>query len=92
MKYDVDDREENIEKKLIEELYKSHDRDIRSGYTNIGPHRDDIEIFVNSMPIKIYGSQGQQRSAVLTMKLAESLILYDMTDEVPLVLLDDVMS
>ena len=60
--------------------------------TTAGPHRDDMEILINSKSARIYGSQGQQRSCVLALKLAEASLLKEMTQNEPLALLDDVMS
>ena len=60
--------------------------------TTKGPHRDDIEIMINGKSVKTYGSQGQQRSSVLALKLAEASLLKEMTGENPIALLDDVMS
>ena len=60
--------------------------------TSAGPHRDDIEICVNGLSARLYGSQGQQRSCALTMKLAESSVIKEQTGEEPVTLLDDVMS
>ena len=60
--------------------------------TTKGPHRDDIEILINGKSVKTYGSQGQQRSSVIALKLAEASLLKEMTGENPIALLDDVMS
>lgn len=82
------EREEFFQK----ELNRQRGTDIRSGFTSVGPHRDDLLIEINGMSARMYGSQGQQRSAVLSLKLAESEILTESTGETPLILLDDVMS
>lgn len=66
--------------------------DIRLGSTGMGPHRDDIEIQVSGVSARSFGSQGQQRSCVLALKLAECEILQQRCGEPPVVLLDDVMS
>ena len=71
---------------------ESRREDIRYGRTNIGPHRDDIEILVGEKSAKAFGSQGQQRSCVLALKLAECRLLEEGVGEPPIVLLDDVMS
>lgn len=81
-----------IEKNLIKELEKSRYNDILNRSTSVGPHRDDMEILINSKNARSYGSQGQQRSCVLTLKLAEASLLKEMTQDEPLALLDDVMS
>ncbi len=66
--------------------------DLRLGHTAAGPHRGDLEIFLNGVPAKSFASQGQQRSAVLAMKLAEADMLCRFSGEEPVVLLDDVLS
>ena len=58
----------------------------------IGPHKDDIEFYLNDLNLKNYGSQGQQRLAILTIKLAEIEILKKFRNEAPILLLDDVFS
>ncbi len=88
------------EEKSVDELYKelmyaldnSRSEDILNRITTQGPHRDDLEIMINSNSARTYGSQGQQRSCVLALKLAEASLLREMTQEEPLALLDDVMS
>lgn len=62
------------------------------GFTTAGPHREDLDIFIDGMPAKTYGSQGQQRSAVLALKMAEATLLQQVTEEPPVAFLDDVMS
>jgi DNA replication and repair protein RecF len=73
-------------------LIKNRALDIKTGFTQIGPHRDDFEITINDMSSKNFGSQGQQRSIVLALKLAESEVLRDILKKDPVILLDDVMS
>ncbi len=81
-----------IENQLLEKL-KSHTKiDIFNHTTTKGPHRDDIDILINGSNARIYGSQGQQRSCVLAIKLAEASLLKKMTGMQPIALLDDVMS
>jgi DNA replication and repair protein RecF len=92
--------QDEIESKTREELKESFRRilqdsleeDIRTGVTNKGPHRDDIEITVGGASARNFGSQGQQRSCILALKLAECGILEERNAEPPVVLLDDVMS
>ena len=74
------------------ELRRTETSDVRSGFTSVGPHRDDLEITLGGLSARMYGSQGQQRSAVLALKLAEAQALSQLTGETPIVLLDDVMS
>lgn len=82
---------ENKEK-YIEELRKSWDMDIKKGYTTKGIHRDDFYIYINKKLVNIYGSQGQNRTVILSLKLAELEIVYDEIGEYPILLLDDFMS
>ncbi|MFT9496983.1 MAG: DNA replication and repair protein RecF, partial [Anaerosolibacter sp.] len=66
--------------------------DIQRGTTTVGPHRDDLGVFVNGIDIRIFGSQGQQRTSALALKLAEIELMKAETGEYPILLLDDVMS
>ncbi|MBQ8574838.1 MAG: DNA replication/repair protein RecF [Clostridia bacterium] len=77
---------------LYNETVKNHQRDIFRLATNVGPHKDDLEIMLNSMDARSYGSQGQQRSCALALKLSEASILKKYSGEQPIALLDDVMS
>lgn len=76
----------------IKQLERCIKRDITLGYTSIGPHRDDYDILINNMSLKLFGSQGQQRSAVLSLKIAEIELFNSITGQFPVLLLDDVMS
>ncbi len=86
------DSKKQIIDKFYEALKTTRKEDFYSGCTNAGPHRDDIEITINGKKAKIFASQGQQRSAVLSLKLAEAKVLKELTGENPVVLLDDVLS
>ena len=66
--------------------------DIIKGYTTKGIHRDDFVIYINDKEVSIYGSQGQHRTAILSLKLSELNIIYEETGENPILLLDDFMS
>ncbi|MBE6737351.1 MAG: DNA replication/repair protein RecF [Ruminococcus sp.] len=88
----LDDNEEKIIEKLKQSFEKCRKEDIKLSCTNCGPHRDDLEFFINSMKAKNFGSQGQQRSIVLSLKLAEAKMLWNYFSEPPVVLLDDVLS
>ena len=77
---------------LLEKMMQNRSEDLRSGSTGIGPHRDDLEISINGRSVRSFGSQGQQRSSVLALNLAESLCIGDILGERPVILLDDVMS
>ena len=81
-----------IEETFAEELKKQREKDIRTGQTNTGPHRDDFTFFFNSADVKKFGSQGQKRTAALSLKLAQLDIAEHMTGEKPVLLLDDVLS
>lgn len=83
---------EQIKKIIMQKLGQNRSTDIERGTTSIGPHRDDVELLVNDMPMRLYGSQGQQRSGVLALKMAECRMIEEATGEPPLLLLDDVMS
>lgn len=77
---------------LFERLSKSHRADVAAGFTTIGPHRDDLELELGGKSARVFGSQGQQRSVVLSLKLAEAQMISDRTGERPVIFLDDVMS
>ena len=77
-----------LEKKLKQRL----EDQIRFGITPAGPHRDELDVRINHRSAKLYASQGQQRSAVLSLKLAEGELIREKTGESPVYLLDDVMS
>ena len=80
------------EKDILESLKETRKNDTINATTNVGPHRDDLEFFVNGLQLKIFGSQGQRRSAVVALKLSEAEILKKFTGEQPIAILDDVMS
>ncbi len=77
---------------FIKQLEAGFERDVDKQMTMTGPHRDDIDILMNNKSIKKYGSQGQQRTCVLKMKLSECDILNKVTGEQPILLLDDILS
>lgn len=77
---------------LLLELAARRDADRAAGFTTAGPHRDDLEVLIDGRAARAFGSQGQQRSAVLALKLAEAAVLQEVTGEQPVALLDDVMS
>lgn len=90
--FDGADTQETIGAHFFAGLKNARGNDIRLGFTSVGPHRDDLSIMINGLSARTYGSQGQQRSIVLALKLAEADILFEKTGERPVVLLDDVMS
>lgn len=73
-------------------LFIEGDRDIVLGTTTVGPHRDDLGFYIGEQEIKVYGSQGQKRTAALSLKMAEIKIVEDTIGEKPILLLDDVLS
>lgn len=83
---------EDLQQILLKELQKNRKRELFKENTFIGPHRDDLHFFVNDQNVQVYGSQGQQRTTALSVKLAEIDLMKEETGEYPLLLLDDVMS
>ncbi len=86
-----EDRQELYEN-MKNQLLQARKNDLITGYTSVGPHRDDLEIKIDSLPARTYGSQGQQRSAALALKLGEAAVIRNFSGEQPVALLDDVMS
>ncbi len=82
----------NNKENYIELLKKRRKLDIIKGYTTKGIHRDDFNISINDKQLNIYGSQGQHRTAILSLKLSELNIIYEEIGEYPILLLDDFMS
>lgn len=75
-----------------EQLFKSRERDLKFRVSSVGPHRDDLCVKANGMDIRRFGSQGQQRTAALSMKLSEIHLVKKMIQDTPILLLDDVLS
>ena len=82
---------EDIEK-MYNNLSKSRLNDISKGYTSLGIHRDDYIISINSLDVSIYGSQGQKKSSIISLKLSELKVIEEVIGEKPVLLLDDYMS
>ena len=82
---------EDIEK-MYNNLSKSRLNDISKGYTSLGIHRDDYMISINSLDVSIYGSQGQKKSSIISLKLSELKVIEEVIGEKPVLLLDDYMS
>ncbi len=76
----------------LERVKNARKEDVLYKTTTIGPHRDDLDILINNVSARSFGSQGQQRSCALALKLGESEIIKKITGETPVALLDDVMS
>ena len=89
-KYEGDETE--IAKTLLRRLGNSYEKDLRMGFTTVGPHRDDLDFIIGGVDAKSYASQGQTRTAALSLKLAEVQIFKDLSGEYPILILDDVMS
>ncbi|MCL6472850.1 MAG: DNA replication/repair protein RecF [Firmicutes bacterium] len=83
---------ETLKEKFLTELTKKRKAEVERGQTLVGPHRDDVGIYVDRVDLRKYGSQGEQRSASLALKTAEFLIIAELTKDHPVMLLDDVMS
>jgi DNA replication and repair protein RecF len=77
---------------LLAALQRARGDDVRRGSTGFGPHRDDVVIRLNDRDARAFASQGQQRTAVIGIKLAETAVVAQMTGERPVLLLDDVLS
>lgn len=85
--------ETSTESQLFEENLKHHrERDLRLKMTSVGPHRDDLIFMTNGIDIRKYGSQGQQRTAALSLKLSEIYLVKRKIKDTPVLLLDDVLS
>ena len=86
--YEPDVEAEDFEKRLK----MNQDRDIRAKMTSVGPHRDDFSFVIGDIDIRRYGSQGQQRTAALSLKLSEIELVKKIARDTPVLLLDDVLS
>ena len=87
----IDDNEDL--KTTIKSVFDDYiDKEIERMQTLVGPHRDDVTFFINGKNVGTYGSQGQQRTTALSVKLAEIELIYQETGEYPILLLDDVLS
>ena len=87
----VSNVEEDIQK-MYNNLIKSRLNDINKGYTSFGIHRYDYIISINSLDVSIYGSQGQKKSSIISLKLSELKVIEEVIGEKPVLLLDDYMS
>ncbi len=85
--------EPNVSEELLEqEILRSQEKDLKFGMTSVGPHRDDMCFLIQDVDIRRYGSQGQQRSCVLSLKLSEIQLVKKSAKEMPVLFLDDVLS
>lgn len=85
---DPDALMESLQERLADNL----ERDVFRGFTTVGPHRDDITLLLNGRDVRVYGSQGQQRTTALSLKLSEIDLIRRVRGERPVLLLDDVFS
>jgi DNA replication and repair protein RecF len=83
---------EQVQKSFFDRIQQRAVAETHQGTTLIGPHRDEIELVINQTPARQYGSQGQQRTLVLALKLAELQLIEEVVGEPPLLLLDDVLA
>ncbi len=86
------DSSAQIEAEILKALQNNIDRDMELGYTSVGPHRDDVKFELNGKDAKVFASQGQQRSIVLALKIAEMQVFEAELGESPVLVLDDVFS
>ncbi|MBW4648366.1 MAG: DNA replication/repair protein RecF [Kastovskya adunca ATA6-11-RM4] len=83
---------EEVQKAFLEKIQQRRFPEQQQGKTLVGPHRDEVEFTINQTPARAYGSQGQQRTLVLALKLAELKLIEEVVGEPPLLLLDDVLA
>lgn len=83
---------EKMTSHLEQKLVAAKQRELERGITLVGPHRDDLQFLVNGYDVQTFGSQGQQRTTALSLKLAEIELIKQETKEAPILLLDDVLS
>ncbi|MBO5927601.1 MAG: DNA replication/repair protein RecF [Clostridia bacterium] len=83
---------EDISYCFFQDLQLGLEKDLYFGFTNLGPHRDDIKFTLNDKDVRVYSSQGQQRTVALSLKLAEAEMFKNRFGEYPIVILDDVLS
>ncbi len=88
IKYDPNVEIENYEEKIK----KNREKDIKYKLTSVGPHRDDFIFYINDVDVKKFGSQGQQRTSALSLKLSEIELVKKLICSTPILLLDDVLS
>ncbi len=88
----LEEPEVSLQEKMLEALAKARGEEIARGVTVVGPHRDDLGLWVNGQPLRKFGSQGQQRTGALALKLAQLTFFTEGGHTAPLVLFDDVMA
>ena len=87
-----DDTIDSIYNKFLDKLVSSRKHDIDVRTTRYGLHKDDLNIYVNGLDVRLYGSQGQQRTASISLKLSEIELIKNEVGEYPILILDDVFS
>jgi len=85
-------KEEEGEELIFSALQRARPDDMKNNCTTLGPHRDDLDLWLDGVSVRAFGSQGQQRSCALTLKLAECRVIREVSGEQPVILLDDVLS
>jgi DNA replication and repair protein RecF len=83
---------EGVQQAFLDKIKQRRIPEHTHGTTLVGPHRDEVEFIINETPARSYGSQGQQRTLVLALKLAELQLIEEVVGEPPLLLLDDVLA
>lgn len=91
-KLDLNGTIEALQDELYTRIQKARSEDLRRATTTVGPHRDELELKIGETAVRTFGSQGQQRTSALSLKLAELRLMEEETGEAPILLLDDVMS
>lgn len=86
------DHPEQVQQNFLAKIQQRSIAELHQGTTLVGPHRDEVELSINNTPARQYGSQGQQRTLVLALKLAELQLIEEVVGEPPLLLLDDVLA
>lgn len=86
------DKPEQIQTAFLDKIRSRAIAELQQNTSLVGPHRDEVELLINQTPARLYGSQGQQRTLVLALKLAELQLIEDVVGEPPLLLLDDVLA
>ncbi|MEH2068605.1 MAG: DNA replication/repair protein RecF [Nostoc sp.] len=87
-----DNQPEQVQQAFLAKIQQRTVAEMHQGTTLVGPHRDEVELIINQTPARQYGSQGQQRTLVLALKLAELQLIEEVVKEPPLLLLDDVLA
>lgn len=87
-----EDNVNTVYSRFLEKLISNREHDIDTRTTRYGIHKDDLNIYINELDVRLYGSQGQQRTASISLKLSEIELIKNEVDEYPVLILDDVFS